>query len=226
MKKIILPLSAFLIGTALQAQLFTYSPGASQYVELPMDMITEIYTYVTNATDDTMHVEWRKIEDTLPLAGEPGEGWFTEMCDFGSCWDYLPNTAVMIPPIAPGGAGFLKLLINPQNMPGAGAVHYWVYPEGQMDLHEDVWFYVWTPGLSVAEMPVTGLSVFPNPCTEQLTFDAAQSGIWTLSDASGRLVQQFNTVAPARIVYPVAHLNPGLYFLQSPTSETVKIIIE
>ncbi len=216
----------WLLTCTLQAQLFTYSPVAMQYVELPMDMTTEFYTYITNATEDTLRIEWRKIEDTLPEAGDPGSGWFTEMCDFGSCWDHLPNNAVMIPPIPPGGAGFIKLLINPQNLPGAGAVHYWVYPEDQMELHEDVWFYVWTPGLSVQPTEQASVRIYPNPAADHLVIESSEPGLYHLYDASARLVQSFNAAGPARFVYPVQHLSPGCYFLHTPSAQKISLLIE
>ncbi|GEM_PF-2047708 len=214
MMKKILPVVCFFLSLTFRAQLFSFNPGEHHYAELSLENSTVLFTYITNLTADSVVMEWRKIEDTLPEAGLPGDGWFTEMCDPGSCYIDLPNNGVMPGPIAPGEEGFVKLILNPQGQEGSGLVHYWVYPAGQMELHEDFYFHVWTPGtVGIAEQNTESISVYPNPASSVLNIQTHEMGLCKIFSADGKEVRSIHIANPGYTITEVGGLPEGLYLV-------------
>jgi hypothetical protein len=50
------------------------------------------------------------------------------------------------PPIAPGGTGFLKLILTSPGTEGSGSAHLYVHPVGAFDLGQDLYIVFGTAG--------------------------------------------------------------------------------
>lgn len=163
---------------------YTFSPSAVHNGTLEMDVYTEHQINVYHDLSDSAYISWRLIEDDYP------EGWDVQLCDWQHCYSYLPFLGDMLG-VAAGGSGYVRLLVNPMNIPGTGHIQFWIYPTGNMDAHVDIDFYFSTviANLEAATTKQTRITI--NPGGELIIRDAP-IGITRLFDIKGSLMKSWN----------------------------------
>lgn len=107
--------------------------------------------------------------------------WLGTSCSNTFCDTVSVDSAGIIIPIQPGSSGFTI------NVGSSGTV-----------------------GLSAPEEPAT-FSVFPNPCSDFIQFDAQLQDVMRVYDSSGKLM---DLDGPAAGSLDVRSLTPGIYYLQ------------
>lgn len=202
------------------AQYFEFDPGNLVEMTLPMDITQEGVINVVNISDDTLNIEWRKVDNTCPE-----EDWWMEFCDFGHCWEFLPNGAVMYP-VAPGDFGYLRLIVNAQNIPGSGTVHYWVFREGEMAEHVDCFFQLATENFnSTWEGNLVPVTLLWDSSHSMFSINGSGVSRLTLFNVSGQIVKSYYNLKPGAQIM-ITGIEPGIYFAQtSEVSAPVKIIV-
>jgi hypothetical protein len=201
----------FLFGMAIPsaAQLYSYAPAPDYSAVLNMDeySVHQIDIYPVGLTDFYM-MEWRLVGNTCP------ESWDFQLCDWATCFDGMPNTAVM-DTIFPGGHGLLKVTVNPFMEAGSGTLTFWVFPEGEMDAYETVTFHFETivAGVSDHSAVTTPPQLYPQPARQQLNYSGLNTGAWYLYDLSGRVISSFYLERNDGAL-DISSLQNGVYFLR------------
>jgi hypothetical protein len=217
MRRLLIAFFLFGIVIPSAAQLYSYSPAADYSAVLNMDeySVHQIDIYPVGLTDFYM-MEWRLVGNTCP------ESWDFQLCDWATCFDGMPNTAVM-DTIFPGGHGLLKVTVNPFTEAGSGTLTFWIFPEGDMASHETVTFHFETIVASVSthgNSASTALQLFPQPARDHLNYSGMNTGTWQLYDLSGRIISSFYLERnDGRL--DISSLQRGVYFLRQG-SRTVR----
>jgi hypothetical protein len=167
--------------------------------------------YVYHDAQDTLDITWRVIENTCPV------GWDFQMCDWSHCYDGFPNTSEM-DPVAPGNSGYLKLLVNPYDIGGSGLVHFWVYPTGNIENREDVYFY-----LNGAPVSVGAASAANEQWSighDEVRISHTAQGLCRIIDMHGREILTSNCMGD-QIVINTGAISTGVYVLITPKSNRI-----
>jgi len=199
------------LGNNLLAQTFHAVPGPLLQKEIQFNQANECYIYFDNPSGDSLQLHWRLIESNLP------EDWDADLCDYGLCYIGIPSNGLMstvYDTIQP----YLKLIVQPENAPGATWIWFRVYEEGNEDNFVDVFFSLHTPGtLSTYTQDKTMLRVYPNPASNFIFLENNQSTI-SLSgvfNTNGQWMWQGAIPAFGRERMEVGEWPDGVYFLQS-----------
>lgn len=154
----------FVGAVALQGQSFVQHPDPLPPTVVYPDMANVMFVHFENLTDDSLRLRWRRMEMVQP------EGWTTDLCDYGDCYIGVPasgwmNTAP--PDVQP----YLKLIVQPHQIPGQAYLHFRVYNAADQSDYTDVFITLLTPGVSAMQSPdLEALPVlYPNPAREGFT---------------------------------------------------------
>ena len=92
------------------------------------------------------------------------DGWDIDLCDYGLCYVGIPAGGTMNP-VSGSTQAYLKLIVQPDTIAGAGWLWFQVYEVGNNSNFVDVYFSLHTPGTSGTASPgqSAGLRIFPNP---------------------------------------------------------------
>ncbi|MFN0174749.1 MAG: T9SS type A sorting domain-containing protein [Saprospiraceae bacterium] len=199
------------LASIASAQTFFATPDALLVKEIQFEQANECYIYFDNPSGDSLQLHWRLVESNLP------EEWDADLCDYGLCYIGIPSNGLMstvYDTIQP----YLKLIVQPDTMPGATWIWFRVYEEGNPDNFVDVFFSLNTPGtLSTSTQPESALQAYPNPTSDQLFLDNTQSTPQTsrITNTNGQLMWQGMISAFDRVQIRVGEWPNGLYFLQT-----------
>lgn len=211
--------------TSAKAQ-FSITPTDSLVAFIPADSVISLHNIdFPIETADSLQLTWRLIEEDVT------EGWDYDLCDLGTCYDGVPGTADMMP-AAPGAAGFLKMVLNPNAHEGRGFWHFWVYPTEDPDNFVNIYFDIIADAdLSVEESVSEGVAEVwrfgPNPTTNTLyIYGKKLPQSVQLFSASGGLAYDLNPMS-----LDVSGVKPGVYIIRMSNatgskSLTDKIIIK
>jgi hypothetical protein len=207
MKKIVFLflLSSFLI----KAQTYSISPAKTVTFSAAMGDITAKDIYQVNTGSTSITLLWEGVSVNLPAL------WEYSICDFGACYPGVPAGPNAMNTVAVGGQGFLGLNINPGVTPGTGNVKVFVYQSGYKANGDTLTWYVNANWVGIAEESKnSGLSVFPNPATDQLHINSANFELTTatISDALGRNVLNVSLFSNTNTV-DISGLQKGYYTL-------------
>ena len=201
------------------AQYFEFDPGQTVSMVLPMEITQEGIINVWNITADSLNIEWRKVGNSCPE-----EEWHMEFCDEGHCWDFLPNGAVMFP-VASGDNGYLRLIVNAQNVSGSGSVDYWVFREGHMEEFIECFFLITTEDLvSTGEHVATTSTAWWNPQAAALSLVSSASGVCTVHAITGELVGTYPVNENHNLI-SLDGLAPGIYVVRMGQMPSIKIFV-
>jgi len=212
----------FLVLTAVGTVMAqNFEPVGSPLLEqevLP-ELANECYIYFDDFTEDTLQLRWQLEEVSFP------EGWDIDLCDYGVCYTGIPEAKTMLP--APGlEQPFLKLIVQPGLIAGSGWLWFRVSLAGQSTVFRDVYFSLYTPGVTAVREPETqySLTVFPNPAVHYF-FAQKQDEVQVparLCDIMGKVVWAGDlSGTQTRIELP--GLKPGIYFFE--TTQIRKTVI-
>jgi hypothetical protein len=195
---------------------YTFSPSAAYTGSLEMDVYTEHQINVYHDLSDSAYISWRLIEDDYP------EGWDVQLCDWQHCYSYLPFLGDMLG-VGVGGSGYVRLLVNPMNIPGTGHIQFWIYPTGNMDAHVDIDFYLNTVIANVAPLTEQETIVYCNS-SGQLTLKNGPPGTTNLYDMRGCLVQSWKTNSNLH-TETLLEKNNQVYLIQTADGKTYRFFI-
>jgi len=183
---------------------------------LEMEMYTEHYLYIGHDSSDSARISWRVIENTCP------DGWDIQMCDYQHCYTGLPNTGDMSA-VAPGGEGYLRLIVNPYQLSGSGMLHFYIFPTGQPVNFVDAYFYFTTTVVDVydASNPIrTSLSLIG----DDLLYTSNEIGYLDVWSITGEQVKSAR-VSPGKTHVSVDNMATGCYLVSTPRGTIHKIFI-
>ncbi len=208
------------LASVVSAQTFFATPDALLVKEVQFEQANECYIYFENPSGDSLQLHWRLVESNLP------EAWDADLCDYGLCYIGIPSNGLMstvYDTIQP----YLKLIVQPGNVPGATWIWFRVYEEGNQDNFVDVFYSLHTPGtLSTFTQPESALQAYPNPTSGQLFLDNKQSSPQRsrIANTNGQLMWQGMIPASSVEQIGVGEWPNGLYFLQTE-NRTQKIVV-
>ncbi len=206
--------SLLCLACCAQAQNYTFDPGSEYYGTLEMNMYTEHYMYIGHDLQDSAYITWRLIENTCP------DEWDIQACDYQHCYTGLPNFGNMNA-VAPGGQGYLRMIVNPFLVPGSGMLHFLIYPTGEPTNYTDAYYYFNTTLVNTETVLIdTESALFQS---NEIIYAGPISGDVFLYDANGKCVSIANKTTPAQCV-SMENLPSGMYFLRAPTGRTFRIV--
>ncbi|MEM7041141.1 MAG: hypothetical protein AAF570_29530, partial [Bacteroidota bacterium] len=171
--------------TSVIAQAFTVDPMETMNVTLQAtgDQVTEVQ--FPNQTQNSITLEWETVTDAMPTS------WYTELCDFGSCFiGDLPDSWAM-GPIGVGAWGLFRFKIDPLgNTDTIGQAVFNIWVSGDRQGTERTVTFNFNVLTDVEEPQAPLFSMYPNPVAHELHFELPDGprGRYTLTDLSGRVL--------------------------------------
>jgi hypothetical protein len=209
------------LATATFGQTFFPTTGPLRQEEVALDQANEVYIYFDNPSGDSLRLKWRRLETSF------ADGWDVDLCDYGICYIDIPVNGTMnwaYDSIQP----YLKLIVQPGSVPGAGWAWFRVLESGNDANYVDVYFSLHTPGVTASTEPGRTLAVhaYPNPVAETLFLENTRDvpvpvGLF---GPDGRLLWRQVLSARSDQSLPVSHLPSGPYFLQTGSSARTVIL--
>lgn len=187
--------------------------------EVQFDQANECFIYFDDGSPNSLRLRWQLEEVSIP------EGWDIDLCDYGACYTGIPQAATMLD--APGlDQPYIKLIVQPGAISGSAWLWFRVSLYGQPDFYRDVYFSLYTPGVTAASEPDAdqSVTVFPNPATDFFTIirnsDLPQPA--RLMNVSGKTVWA-GILKSTQTLVSLPDLNAGIYFLE--TAQIRKTVI-
>jgi hypothetical protein len=219
-KKIGCLLAALCGGFAAFSQDFQPAPPLLTQ-QVALDQANECLLYFDYPADDTLRLQWREIETSVP------EGWDIDLCDYGACYIGIPANGLMNAAFG-SDRPYLKLIVQPGAAEGAAWLWFRVNELGSPTPFVDVFFNLHTAGVSSSTEPAArDLRVSPNPARDFLLLENQSFGAIRarLSDAVGRPVWAGELPPSSVFSVDVQPFPAGIYFLQTP-DKTQKVLIQ
>ena len=194
----------------LTAQTFHAVPGPLLQQEIQFNQANECYIHFDNPGGDSLQLHWRLLDSNLPAE------WHADLCDYGLCYNGIPSNGLMnvvYDTIQP----YLKLIVQPDSVPGATWIWFRAYEEGNEDNYVDVFYSLHTPGtLTTQTQDDAILRIYPNPATDVLLLENSQAnpGQAQIVNANGQMMWQGLVPAAAQARIGVGEWPNGIYFLQ------------
>lgn len=220
MKKVLLTLVLALILFANvqgQATTFTVTPSNTIIENVEEDDYKDFTVYFNNTTSGNINFKWSTVSNTLPT------GWNLTLCDYPSCFPYVPNSGSM-DPIAPGGQGLLKLTVHPGagNL-GAGSAQFLVWDDNFPTNKETITFEV-TAIVGIQDQLLAGaVKLYPNPANDRLflshNFGTLEPGTLTITDLQGAEMMNVSVNAVSTQEVNLSTLAAGMYMVRYQTAE-------
>lgn len=180
-------------------------------------LANECYILFENPGGDTLRLKWRKVEASFP------SDWTIDLCDYGACYTGIPAQGrmnVVYDTLSP----YLKLIVQPGATNGSGWLWFRVYEETDPDNFADVYFSLYTTGVTAAQEPAQpGLKVFPNPVSDDLFIEnpTGQPLQIRIYDITGGLKWYGVLQARVRTTLSLTDWPAGPYLLQTPDNTRV-----
>jgi len=206
-----------LAAPTLSAQTFFPMPGALLEQEVALEQANECYIFFDNPGGDSLRLRWKTVEESRP------GGWTVDLCDFGLCYVGIPASGLMNPAVG-AEQPYLKLIVQPGSIPGAGWVGFRVWEDGNPANYADVFFSVHTPGVTAApELGQAGVRVFPNPTSGVFFVDNTGNRPLPvqLTNTWGQLIWTDNVPPGEPHMVDLATWPAGLYFLKTAAGTRV-----
>ncbi len=208
------------------AQNFTIDPDTILSENAELDVYTEYYIYM-HPNVDSLYLSWRLVGNTFP------DGWTYDLCDLGTCYTDLPNTGDMTSPATAEESGYLKLILNPRDVPASGLLSFWVYETGHQDEYITVHFDI-SAGTTSTTYPVEQqFEVFPNPTSNELIIKPKEMRSMIeeiiIYDQLGRQVKSFSGFQAGTLYFDNLGLKDGMHTLVIQSNKktyTGKILVK
>ena len=203
-------------------QTFQPFPAPLLVSEVAFEQATECTIFFDNPSGTPLQLRWRSGEVSMP------DGWDIDLCDYGLCYVGIPAGGTMNP-ISGSTQAYLKLIVQPDTIAGAGWLWFQVYELGNDSNFVDVYFSLLTPGTSGTALPdqPAGLRIFPNPASDVLflenIFDTENATARILS-ITGQVMWEGETPAEQTTQISTSNWPRGVYFVQAG-GETKKVVL-
>lgn len=210
----------FLAAKPAFSQTFFPTPGPLLQQEVALELANEGYIFFNNPSGDSLRLRWKKVETAYPAE------WTIDLCDLGTCYVGIPAAGLMA--VATGTTQpYLKLIVQPGTTPGSGWLWFRVYDDGQPENYADVFFSLYTPGVTAVQTPPapSSLQAYPNPVSGVLNLDNnTENQIWArLVRVSGAVQWVGQLAARERLALDASNWPAGIYFLQ--TSANTQVVL-
>lgn len=204
------------------AQTFQPQPSTLLVSEVAFEQANECTIFFDNPSGNLLQLRWRSGEVSKP------DGWDIDLCDYGLCYSGIPTGGTMNP-IWGSTQAYLKLIVQPDTVAGAGWLWFRALEVGNDSNYVDVYFSLHTPGTSSVKVPdnaPAALRVFPNPAHDVLflenNFSQTISRTRILS-AEGTAQWEGIISVGQRVSVATTHWPRGVYFVQ--TSGSVQKVV-
>ena len=194
------------------AQTFFAVPAPLLAQEVGPEQATECFIYFENPSGDSLRLRWKTAGTSFPAS------WDIDLCDFGTCYTGIPGGGLMNT-VSGATQPYLKLIVQPGSVAGSGWLWFRVYADGHPEDFEDVFFSLYTPGVTaIQEKPATAVRVFPNPTPTQFFLENNTAGSFDARIYNTLREQKWAGTLPAnsRISIDAAAWPTGMYWLQTP----------
>lgn len=195
------------------AQSFQPQPNPLLVSEVAFEQATECTIFFDNPSGNLLQLRWRSGEVSMP------EGWNVDLCDYGLCYAGVPASGTMNP-IWGSTQAYLKLIVQPDTVAGAGWLWFRVSEVGNDSNYVDVYFSLHTPGTSGTAAPsqISGLHIFPNPASDAVflenVFDPKNLAA-RIVNTSGQVLWEGEIPARHTIQVNTSGWLRGVYFVQA-----------
>lgn len=207
-----------LLASIAFGQNFAFSPSNEVFTDLNLNEYRDTQVNIDPNTDQTFAMSWRMVGNTCP------ESWDIVLCDWSECYTYLPNNGDM-DPINQGQTGLIKLTVNPFETAGSGYVRFWVYPTGDMDSYQDLYFYYETTFTSVPDLNEEKGQIIYDLENKIVTLLDYPSTDFFLFNANGQSVDQF-LCSSSSFTFLLNSIPSGIYFLTDRKRISLKLIVQ
>ncbi|MFN0032779.1 MAG: hypothetical protein ACKVOR_11520 [Flavobacteriales bacterium] len=217
MKFIALAWLCLFVSSEAASQNFTFSPADSYSATLQMQVYGDHQIDIAHDAPDTAYISWRVMEQEYPA------GWDVQLCDWQHCYTYVPDNGDMLG-VPTGSNGYVRLLVNPFDIPGSGHFMLWIFPTDSMEQFMEIHFYFNTIVTDIAE------SLHPKP---QCRYDVGQQmiqfmnqprGIASIYCISGRRLKQY-VLSGGNESFEAADLSSGIYLIVFENRLTTTVIV-
>jgi len=206
------------LAISADAQNYSFIPSSSVTSFLNLGEYKDTQIDIDPQSSDTYAMSWRMVGNTCP------ESWDIVLCDWSECYTFLPNNGDM-DPIFPGQVGLLKLTVNPFETAGSGYVRFWVYPTGNIDLHQDVYFYYETTFTALTELGNYHPSIVYEQNGKSAYVNYLEAGNYKVFNMGGQLVSTFfcsdTSLKLDLTIYP-----KGVFILSNEKNIFLKLIVQ
>ena len=195
------------------AQTFQPLPAPLLVHEVAFEQATECTIFFENPSGSPLQLRWRSGEVSMP------NGWDIDLCDYGLCYAGIPASGTMNP-ISGSTQAYLKLIVQPNLVAGAGWLWFRVSELGNDSNYVDVYFSLHTPGTTGTATPgqVSALRIFPNPASDAVflenTFDSKTTHARILS-AEGAVRWEGEIPAGQTTQVSTSDWPRGIYFAEA-----------
>jgi hypothetical protein len=206
------------------AQTFQPAPGPLLVSEVAFEQANECTIFFDNPSGNLLQLRWRSGEVSKP------DGWDIDLCDYGLCYSGIPASGTMNP-IWGNTQAYLKLIVQPDTVAGAGWLWFRVLEAGNDSNYVDVYFSLHTPGTS--SLPALGagpaaLRVFPNPASDAIFLKnvfAQKTARARVLSAEGALRWEGEIPAGETATVGTSNWPRGIYFVQTTGTAPQKVVL-
>lgn len=205
-------------------QSFQPVPGPLLVSEVAFEQANECTIFFDNPSGNLLQLRWRSGEVSKP------DGWDIDLCDYGLCYSGIPTGGSMNP-IWGNTQAYLKLIVQPDTVAGAGWLWFRVLEVGNDSNYVDVYFSLHTPGTSSLPVPQAGaaaLRIFPNPAHDALflenVFDPKTARARILS-AEGTVRWEGEIPTGQTATVSTSDWPRGIYFVQTVGTAAQKVVL-
>ena len=196
-------LALFCSFTTVNGQLpFGVAPHDTVRAEVQENLANEVFLYLPNQSQDSIQLKWRRIFQ------EQTPGWIIDICDYGTCYDGIPASGLMNM-LGPQTEAYLKLIVQPNGLPGMANLGFRVSLESDPLLFRDVYFEITAGVSSVAQTIRTFKPPYPNPTSHLVSIET--EGVVQLVNAQGIILE--SQLANGTCQFDLSLRETGLYFI-------------
>lgn len=199
----------FIAIQSIQAQKgYTISPSKTLTVSTLPNNLAVFDIYMNNITGSTITISWKKISIDAPA------GWDYSLCDLGTCYGAIPDSATM-QPVIQGDKGFLGFNVDPKSSKGTLTATFYVYEAGKFSNGDTCTFIISSNGTGIQTVALPGLQLYPNPVAEQLHItipDCLHATVSLMTASGATLSEQIYTGGSEMI--DVSTLSNGIYLVK------------
>jgi len=204
-------------SASVNGQNFAFTPGNNYSAVLEMEIYTESVIHVFHDSPEAADISWRLIENSCPM------DWDFQLCDWDQCYSGMPNLGDM-QPVEAGNSGFLKVLVNPYNVPGAGTLNFWIFPTGHMEEHVDVFFHFNTIVAGIFDATAHGLGAFYNSTANSLVVKSNTTNSGHIINLAGQC-EKMISCDPGTTGIDLTGLSSGMHIYVSPGQTPLRFFI-
>ena len=168
MKKLLISLIGFFLGTALLGQSsFSWSPSLEVTQTVDANSYTQIYIYQDNQTTGSLELDVEIIYKDVPF------GWDGMLCVQGLCLGGIPavGSTFSMSPISGLTQGYVRWTVNPMGSSASGEVHVRVYDKNNPTDGDTCKFFITGEVLGIEnDDDNKNFIIYPNPAKNLLHY--------------------------------------------------------